>query len=255
MQNAGSKRLVYPVIVALFLVAALAVSSKAFGSPWVIGRLLLCSAMATIIHLLGIGLIGAVSGGRIERIGLFFGPPLLSTTINTVEVKIGGIPTGGYVAFEGMDLDVPREHSRYRQLPLFSRLLVSVGGPLALVAVSCLLLGGDRGWSSFTSGFPQIILGSIAPLTTGQKLLSQYFALLRGANFFVLGLMMAKMAAFNLLPVPTLNGGAFLLELFGSRLSAGQIQKCLATGLIFLLILSAGWMIAFMTFVWNAMTR
>ncbi|MBC8103070.1 MAG: site-2 protease family protein [Cytophagales bacterium] len=219
-----------------------------------VGKFSLCMALATTAHLLGTAAAGALLGARLEKVRLFFGRPLVTLTLNGVELQVGFVPLGGSVQFQGMGPDSQSDLERvpYRSLPLAKRLLISVSGPVLLLLLGCLLLGVAGAGASLSRGFAQPFLGAAAPLSTGQALLQSLWLLLSQKSIsLAVGVVLVKAAAFNLLPLPALNGGAFLLELLGSRLSAGQIQKIQTIGLLPVMLLFVGWIAAFTVFLWG----
>lgn len=107
---------------------------------------------------------------------------------------------------------VDSEHAYDRQSRLV-RMSIALSGPLALL-LAAVALRGSAGWESFLHGFEQILSGAIAPASRGVELAGGYMHVAGKMGFVTaLGVLVAKMAAVNLLPIPNLGGGAALLEL------------------------------------------
>lgn len=85
------------------------------------------------VHEWGHFLFARLSGMRVIRFAVGFGPSLLRWTRNEVEYTICAVPLGGYVHVFGMNpaeegaADDPRS---YQRRPRWARALVIVGGPL-----------------------------------------------------------------------------------------------------------------------------
>ncbi|TAL13680.1 MAG: hypothetical protein EPO01_20780 [Aquabacterium sp.] len=161
------------------------------------------------VHLLSIAVSGSLLGARFSVLSIGFGPALLDLG----RLRIALLPLGGYVGFD--DLQQPGEQgakppSTLDRLPLAQRLAVALSGCAVLVLLACACLGLE-GLRAFAAGPGQILWGALTPLGDGPRLLAQADSELRTASpVQVLGLVAAKLAAFNILPLPMCNGGAAL---------------------------------------------
>jgi hypothetical protein len=99
------------------------------------------------------------------------------------------------------------------------RAFIAGSGCLTLIVLSALCLGPVAAIRSLGHGFVQLI--PFAPWTPawvppGNELVGRFLALLRSGSFRVaLGVLAARLAALNLLPLPPLNGGTIVLILLG----------------------------------------
>jgi membrane-associated protease RseP (regulator of RpoE activity) len=187
------------------------------------------SAFAVSVHVGTMALVGMRLGVPVQEVTLFYGNAWLRFRHRGVDYRIGWIPLGGVVRFQShragsvdpekvlfaADLDPPGLNDLH---PL-ERAFIAASGCLTLIALSVLCLGPLAGVRSVGRGFVQLI--PFAPWTpawvpSGKDLVSRFLALLRSGPFRVaLGVLAAKVAALNLLPLPPFNGGVIVLTLLG----------------------------------------
>ena len=156
-------------------------------------------------------LLGALGGHATEA--AFGTPALIKRRVGTTTVSIGPIPTGS-VTILGRMADEPVSDPRdWRTLGLGRRLAILFAPWLLVVAIAIGCLGPRHAAASFAHGVTQLLL--VLDLTP----LVRRFLALAAVNpvWVTLGLLFAKSAALNLLPVPGLAGGGLLLELLPRR--------------------------------------
>lgn len=198
--------------------------------------------MATVISLVS-GVVMALVcwgvGASLSELRFHVGPPLLSFRIRGVKWSFGFLNFGASVTFEPLGIRRDgTDNNSFLQLPLILRLIVhtsTIAGML-LLAVAC--LSPARGLAAFTSGFEQVVNVLLA-----QQRVVAFFALLRTEGFWpALGVLSAKLAALNLLPLPPLTGYMMLREfwrgLFRSRTGNEGVP---AWGMVLVLLLFLGW--------------
>ncbi|WNG60476.1 hypothetical protein F0U59_41565 [Archangium gephyra] len=178
--------------------------------------------MATVISLVS-GVVMALVcwsvGASLSELRFHVGPPLLSFRIRGVKWSFGFLNFGASVTFEPLGIRRDgTDNNSFLQLPLFLRLIVhtsTIAGML-LLAVAC--LSPARGLAAFTSGFEQVVNVLLA-----QQRVVAFFALLRTEGFWpALGVLSAKLAALNLLPLPPLTGYMMLREFWRGSSGPGR---------------------------------
>jgi len=132
------------------------------------------------------------------------------------------------------------------QRPAIVQCLIGLAGCAALVVLAVMIWQG-AGLHAVVAGFTQIVAGAISPLDEALGLIAQAEQALVGLPLIgVLGWVAAKLAAFNLLPLPAANGG-FVLAVLGRALG---IQRYWPGGLTTLLLfayiaIAMSWLVAF----------
>jgi hypothetical protein len=125
-----------------------------------------------------------------------------------VEMRLGVLPVLSWVLPAGMGLlDSDDGPGSWRRISLPGRLSVVLAPWAVIMTVAVLCLGMDRAAASFVRA-PAQIVGVDSTLVRG------FFRVVGAEPFSVtLGVMCAKMSAFNLLPLPNLSGGLALREI------------------------------------------
>lgn len=143
----------------------------------------------------------------IERLQLGLGPALVRR-LGSVEVALGAIPLGAWARFARApaeadpDLDAiegapPPDALDRASAP--ARVLIALAGPLGMALVALIGLGPVEGGLEIAQAFSQLPIGAVAPLSLGRAMIAAAAArpmLAMGA------LIAAKLAAYNLFPVP-----------------------------------------------------
>ncbi len=198
--------------------------------------------LATVISLVS-GVVMALVcwgvGASLSEVRFHVGPPLLSFRIRGVKWSLGFLNFGASVTFEALGIRRDgSDNNSFLQLPLLLRLIVhasTVAGML-LLAVAC--LSPARGLAAFTSGFEQVVNVMLA-----RERVVAFLALLRTEGFVpALGVLSAKLAALNLLPLPPLTGYLMLRELWQGIFKARTPNEGIpAWGILVVLLLLLGW--------------
>jgi membrane-associated protease RseP (regulator of RpoE activity) len=182
-------------------------------------------------HVGAMALTGWRLGATVEEVSLFCSPVLIRLQHRGVQFKLGLIPCGGYVRFKG-DREQPKDMDEilfaadmeppgFNDLHPIKRAAIHASGCVALIAVAACCLGPLASVRSLGRGFVQFM--PFAPWTpawvpSGKVLAGRLVALIREGPFLLLlGVLAAKLAAANLLPLPTLNGGMITLCLLGGK--------------------------------------
>lgn len=200
--------------------------------------LIIAISLATIIHTIGIAAAGWLVGAPLEEINIFFGPRIKKINLGNAILDIRAIPLGGNVKFS----------DEFQNFHPIKRIFIACCGSLALVIVAMIAFGVSEGFQKFTNGFYQVLSGAFAPRTQGSQYLLSLYEFVRANSFWAsLGLIASKMAAFNLLPLPVLNGGAIVLSLLDwvRPMPLKFKERLQQIGFVILLINMICWLVAF----------
>jgi len=211
-------------------------------------------ALLVCIHLLAMAAAARCCGIAVREVSLGLGPRLLSLGV----FHLYAIPLSGSVRLkdtreEGVPLDKPAGYldDAFNHKPRAVQVLIPLTGPMALIVVALAL----RQWAALPSlvhGFAQFLAGALDPLSTGRQLVGGARAFAEQHTFpALLGMLAAKLAAMNLLPLPLLNGGQALLALITRDFSETPAwQQKLAVGSMWVwLALIASWLAAILSYV------
>lgn len=209
-------------------------------APWMaLAWLWLLATVISLVSGVTMALVCWGVGASLSEIRFHLGPPLLTFRIRGVKWSFGFLNIGASVTFEPLGIRRDgSDNNSFLQLPLPLRLIAHTGtvAGMLLLAVAC--LSPSRALASFTSGFEQVVNVMLA-----RERVTAFFALLRTEGFVpALGVLAAKLAALNLLPVPPLTGYMMLRELwqwmFKPRIRSDAVP---AWGILLVLMLLAGW--------------
>lgn len=160
------------------------------------------------LHVSALALAGVAFGVELREVSFGVGKALFTRGIVTIRL----LPISGYAKFaDTRETPETDPAVSFNHKPALVRAVIPLMGCVALVLVAAMIPVG-AGVAEVTEGFRQVIVGAFSPTSTAQgyiqvlhdRSLSQGFVV-------VLGVLAAKMAAFNLLPLPPLNGGQALL--------------------------------------------
>lgn len=186
--------------------------------------------IAILIHETGHFIFAKIVKLPVKSFSIGFGPALWKKKIGNTEYRISAIPLGGYVLPEIED-----EESFFK-LPVYQRVIMSAGGPLAslFLPVICYgVIGAVSTGLSFNSLIYQPVMetykmfhdmlislpmifsdpgqlsGVVGIVAQGGEIVKT--GLING--FYFLALISTNFALLNLLPIPVLDGGKIILYL------------------------------------------
>jgi hypothetical protein len=161
------------------------------------------------LFVLSTGALAAALGGRATaaQIGV---PRVFRFKLAGVDVQLGLLPVVSSVTLLGRGpADTYDGPGSFRRLGLARRLAILLGPWIIALAVAVACLTPARAFASFANAFPQLLFVlDPTPLVRG------FLAVLRDEPWSITaGVLFAKLAAMNLLPLSTLAGGAALHEI------------------------------------------
>lgn len=169
-------------------------------------------ALLMVLHVSAVEMVAQWFRLRVMAVDLGVGPRLLS--IGRVRLRL--LPVAGSVRLKDTtaeDADPSDVEGALDRAPRWVRTLLPLVGPLAVAGVSFALLGTEA-VGAIGRGFVQWLWGALSPLGSAQDLIDDYVAFASTRDFAsVAGLVAAKVAALNLLPLPGLAGGQALAAL------------------------------------------
>ncbi|WP_187395167.1 site-2 protease family protein [Pigmentiphaga aceris] len=193
--------------------------------------LLSAVVLCVLLHTFVIALCAAAFGIKVREVSIGLGP----TAFSIGRLTLRALSFGSSVRFKDSreeELDESDMHDAFDGRSALVQMLIGLSGCIALVALSAAI------WQSeairlVLDGFVQILWGAASPRVKAQAFLAQAEQVLAGLPFLaVLGLVAAKLAAFNLLPLPAANGG-FVLATLGRVFGiAQQWPEKLTSGLL-----------------------
>lgn len=207
------------------------------------------ASLATLLYTLVVVLDASLR--RVEITGIrIFRLPIARFVIRGIPVSIGILPLDGSVSLR--DAGRPGRGRRlHGDLHPIERAALPLAAPLALLVISALCLGGSPALNAFLSTFPHLLHGIASPIGYTSPRIAAYFHATTDAPWlFSFGVIAAKFAALNTLPLPGLTaGGSVPLELI--RLAHPTITqqpaftRLVLPSLLLLLTLYASLAIAF----------
>jgi membrane-associated protease RseP (regulator of RpoE activity) len=212
---------------------------------FILGAVVVCM----LLHVMVIALAGAALGVTIREVTIGLGP----TAFTVGRLRVKALPYGGAVRFKDSreeELDAADTRDALDGRPTWVQLFVGLSGCLALIALAIAALQAE-GVRAFVAGFPQIVAGALSPLGAAQSLLAQAVERVAALPFVaILGLVAAKLAAFNLLPLPGANGGFVIGTVARAAGIARAWPQALTTALFFVyMALGISWVVALVVFL------
>jgi len=136
-----------------------------------------------LIHELGHFGVARLSGMRVERFSVGFGPVLLRRRRGATEWVVSAIPFGGYVRIAGMGLGDPVDEGdpgAYSNQAAWRRFLVILAGPVMNYALAVVMAAAMLATMGFREPDPSTTLGEVvaggaaqrAGLRTGDRILA-----------------------------------------------------------------------------------
>jgi membrane-associated protease RseP (regulator of RpoE activity) len=221
--------------------------------------ILAAHAICVAVHISTMAVVGWRLGATVKEVSLFFSPVVIRFRYRGVNYQLGILPLGGSVRFKD-DQDKPKgseellfaadmEVPGLSDLHPLKRAAIPAAGCAALIVLGALCLGPWASVRSLGRGFLQLM--PAAPWTPawvpgGRALANRFVSLFRGGPFRVaLGVLAAKQAAFNLLPLPPLNGGVIVISLAGWKKRLPEMAEIMANyvGIFFAILLTGYWII------------
>lgn len=177
---------------------------------------LVALVLLNVLHLSAAELAAQWLRVRIMAVHLGVGPRLFS--IGRVHMHL--LPVAGSVRVKDSrdtTYGATDEVGALDRAPRWVQALLPLAGPLAVALVALVLMGASEGLAAIGRGFVQWIVGAVTPLGGAQGLIGDYVAFAGTRPLpAVIGLVAAKLAALNLLPLPAMGGGQALLVAIGA---------------------------------------
>lgn len=149
---------------------------------------------------------GAVLGASVQRIQFGFPPSIHLFRIGRTEVRISPILIAGHVKFA-------EREGCWDYAPWPVRALIAIAGPVLAIALAFIPLGVQATHEAALA-WPQLwtaLTDFSSPVNLDTALAP---TLQSGGMPAAVAVVVLKVAMFNLLPLPVLNGGAFLIALY-----------------------------------------
>lgn len=211
-------------------------------SPWAaLAWLWLLSTVINLVSGLVMALVPWGVGARPTEVRFHQGPSLWAFRIQGIRWSFGLMPFGASVSFKssGSDETEGKENAFTRLSPP-RRLIVSAVGCYGMILLALVCLPPSRGVAEIASGFEQIV----NVFSARQRVLA-FFSLLETEGFWTaLGVLSAKLAALNLLPIPPMPGYMLPRELWLS-LSRSRTRSAGLPGwsITVVLLLMGAWVV------------
>jgi membrane-associated protease RseP (regulator of RpoE activity) len=214
--------------------------------------LALAFLLSVAVHLSGFVVAARLAGVAVTEVSFGFGPTLLHVS----KLRLRAILWGGYVSFlhSGED-DLPDERmgETFDGRSRTTRALITLSGCIALIGLAVLALGYG-GLEALASGFVQFTVGAALPFGRAQEYLGRGLTFSDTAPFYqVWGLVAAKVAAMNLIPLPLTNGGRVIQTVAaGTPLSERWPDGATARFYLAWMVAFFSWCVAVGYFAWHS---
>lgn len=150
--------------------------------------------------------VGALFRIPIVRIQFGFDPSVILFRIGATQVRVSPLLLGGYVKFAPPEPDQP-----FAPWPV--RCIVALAGALTALALSAIILGAHTVDEALMA-WPQMWTAATDFATPFDPAAALAPWITTGGYYVAAAVVTVKAAMFNLLPLPFLNGGAFLISLW-----------------------------------------
>lgn len=223
--------IVPPRIGPIGIVASVALIALAYryGQPHErLLKLLTAAVISIAVHTAGFVIAGYAAKLRIQRIAFLYGGAILRFRVGETWVAIGWIPLGGSVKFAGFgeqrDPFPPSDVKKtWTDLPPIVRTAIVLSGSLLLLSLSCVLIGPRSALENGGELPKQCVEAASGGYPRMLRIFYEYVD--ASGVWLVVGIVSAKFAAFNLLPLPPLNGGQALLEWLPTQTDRPTLQR------------------------------
>lgn len=193
---------------------------------------------STIIFTIAQTAVLIVYGIKINSVQIGYGKPLKTIKMKSFDLVLGWIP-GGSVSH-----DVDQFNSR----SLYVRWFIILVGPLSYLLSSALFLTFPISIIEFVKGYSQFFNFIFHPLTFGQNLIHSMVLFFNTNSYFdSYGVLSAKMATINMLPIPSVAGGRIIMETLPISLKAKMAIH--NTSLVLMLLVFAVIIYAFYIYI------
>tara|TARA_B110000438_G_scaffold296803_1_gene342066 strand:- start:2508 stop:3092 length:585 start_codon:yes stop_codon:yes gene_type:complete len=186
-------------------------------------------------------------GVKVLKVSMGFGPSLFSYKGYTVKLFI----LGGFIQMLDSRIDDLEESDLKYTFDHQNRLkkaLIPLSGCVGLIIIPFIILGGDALTQLYT-GIYQITLGSLKPISIGSEYVSVIVDFVSNNTLIIIfAFTSIKLAAFNLLPLPVLNGGQVIIEILSPPEKICEVLFKMGALTLFIIIVS--WLLAIFTFAW-----
>lgn len=214
-------------------------------------QLLAAWILLVVAHVSAMALAGVAFGVDLREVSYGFGKQLFSRG----KLKIKAVPLGGYAKFgdtRETEADPPADPATaFNHKPAVIRAIIALAGCALLVLLAALVLAGSS-VSEVIAGFRQIVVGALGPKSTAQEYIHALYAISTTHGFpALLAVLATKVAAFNLLPLPTMNGGQALLAFVPTdrNVHPAWEQRLASIGIFLMLALGGSWAFALTVFL------
>lgn len=160
--------------------------------------------LTTIVFTLSQAALLMIFGIGIKNLQIGYGKTIYKIKLKSFDISIGWVPTGGSIS---------HEVEQFKARSLFIRWIIILAGPIAVLISSATFLTFPVTINEAIRSFSQFYNLVFHPSSYGQQLFFNFETFVSNNNFFTTyGVIAAKIAALNLLPIPTCAGGQVLLE-------------------------------------------
>ena len=210
--------------------------------------LLLASiSAALLLHLLALAVTAKLCGVNIVEFKFGIGPKICD--VSKVSVRL--IPIAGYVKMidsRESALKKGEERYAYDHKPKLIRVLIALSGCVFLFTAAFIFLGKEA-IHIFIGSFSNLLTGAFSPFGSAQEYIeSTRTFILSSTPIVVFSATAIYVSAYNLFPLPALNGGHALLEIVDL---SDEIKRRLSVlGFFANLLMLLSWLSALAAYMW-----
>ncbi len=202
----------------------------------------------TLLTGLGMAALCWALGARPTVVRFHVGPTLFAFKLFGARWSLGPLTMGTSLSFNADDEPEGSVPPAWQRLAFPQRLVLISSSVLILLLFACICLGPARALGSMLSGFEQVVNVLRAP-----ERVEAFLSLRPLGVRTTLGVFAAKLAAFNLLPLPPLAGFVLLREVVRTlrKQPPAETTSLPIWGFVLLLVLWGGWAWGGIKGVWN----